>query len=183
MVYKEITTGEDMLARAKAEQSTLLAIRASYYLFAEGKYDQGIEALKRNWLPQSQPPESDPKFIRECKESKLMESGRLQGVIAVLEKLYVEDSKIPDEDARKAVAEMNAAEAAKMLIVKGAELADKGDFSPLFRKPTIKAALDNFTPAVGEPYGMILKMYLKDQPRALRVAASSANPESPQYRE
>jgi len=168
MVYKEKTQGEDILTRAETEkpQSTLLAIRASYYLFAEGKYGQAIEALKGSWKDQRLTPEATARFRNECKESRLMESGRLPGVVAVLEKLS------PAE--------------AKMLIIEAANIVvpgEKADFSELFKKPAIKAALDSFKPAVGEKYGTILEIYLTDQPRALRVAASSANPESPQYRE
>jgi len=167
-VTKQRTNGEKLLDNAIGRQSHLLALRASYYLFAEGKHEKGIAALKGDRITPAEDEKGTEHWENQAKYSQLITIRRMAGVAAIFEKLTADD--------------------AKRLILTAAGLIDrKGDIkmSLILNDPAVEHALSRFKPAHEEDFGNLLGLYLRDQPDALREAGGikPGNPEFPRYRD
>ena len=167
-VTKQKTKGEKLLDNAIGRESHLLALRASYYLFAEGNRDMGMAALRGERITPAAGQKGIEHWENQAKYSQLISVGRMPGVARIFEELS-------DKDAKR-------------LILTAARLVDrKGDIKmkTILDDPAFKAAAEKFTPGVKEPFGNLLGLYLRDQPDALREAGGVKpdNPELPRYRD
>jgi len=168
-VVKQKTNGEKLLDNAIGCESHLLALRASYYLFAEGKRDKGMAALRGERITPAEDEKSTEHWENQAKYSQLITIRRMPGVAAIFEKLT-------DADAKR-------------LILTAAGLIDrKGDIkmSLILNDPAVEHALSRFKSAhAEEDFGNLLGLYLRDQPDALREAGGikPGDPEFPRYRD